>query len=555
MLSQVCYDGPAASANVGPCREGARVCDGGVLGACEGQVLPGLEICDGVDNDCNQAVDDVPGLEECVCEPGDQQDCYTGPDGTRDIGQCTGGRQVCLEDGSNFGPCEDEVVPDVEVCDGVDNDCNAEVDDLPDGMCLCRPGTRRDCYTGPPDTEDVGLCEGGFQICDRDGMGYGRCEGEVTPGAEVCDGEDNSCNGLVDDAPGVGIDCSAGVGECRADGELVCDAESGRLVCDAVPGEPVDEVCDRADNDCNGNVDDVAGLGDRCTNGAGACARPGNRVCDFESGELACNAVPGEPAAEVCDGVDNDCDGDVDDGRLPGVGRACAEGQGECRAEGQTVCRGREGVQCDAVAGDPVEELCDGLDNDCNGAVDDDPRGVGDDCQVGVGECVRAAVQACIEGELTCAGQPGEPTRELCDDEDDDCDGEVDEGLVCDVFASCLRALVAGHGQSGIYRLAPDPDGAVFDVYCDQETDGGGWSLVASTLTSTLNDQGQNYYDDLVTLAPAGGPRRVERAAAARALLRSSLRVPRVGRGGGRAVRRGPLVLRHALVLGDHDRK
>jgi hypothetical protein len=76
------------------------------------------------------------------------------------------------------------------------------------------------------------------------------------PMPEVCDGLDNDCNDVADDVPGSGADCSAGIGACQAPGRAICDVAAGALRCDAVPGMPVAERCNGVDDDCNGVVDD-----------------------------------------------------------------------------------------------------------------------------------------------------------------------------------------------------------------------------------------------------------------------------------------------------------
>ena len=170
--------------------------------------------------------------------------------------------------------------------------------------------------------------------------------------------------GHGDPDPGdLGGACEVGVGECAAEGTVVC-AEDGQG-CDAVPGEPSDEVCDGLDNDCDGAVDELDG---ECSVGVGACEATGGLVCNDE-GEVECTAVPGPSSPELCDGLDNDCDGQVDEDF--GLGGACVVGIGACENVGVLVC-GPDGAVCDAVPGDPSAEVCDdGIDNDCDGLVDD----------------------------------------------------------------------------------------------------------------------------------------------------------------------------------------
>ena len=162
-----------------------------------------------------------------------------------------------------------------------------------------------------------------------------------------------------------------------------CDCRGPRLspVFDA---GCVEEVCDGLDNDCNGRVDDLPNV--RC--GMGACERV--VLACFEGRVAVC--TPGDGSAEVCDGLDNDCNGVVDDG-LPeqrcGVG-ACATTAAAC-------------ARCEPGAG--TDERCDGVDNDCDGETDES-LGV---TTCGVGACQRT-VAACDGG--SCA--PGLPQVETC---------------------------------------------------------------------------------------------------------------------------------------------
>jgi Beta-propeller repeat len=129
------------------------------------------------------------------CEPGAKEACYTGPDGSLDVGACKGGERTCTSDGT-WGACAGQVTPLPETCNTpVDDDCNGQVNEGGDG-CVCVPGAMGACYMGPIGTQDVGICKAGTGICNADGLGYGPCQGQVVPAAESCLGpEDEDCDG------------------------------------------------------------------------------------------------------------------------------------------------------------------------------------------------------------------------------------------------------------------------------------------------------------------------------------------------------------------------
>ena len=271
-----------------------------------------------------------------------------------------------------------------------------------------------------------GVCEGARKVCQGDQgwqePDYDNIE-DYEETEETCDGLDNDCNGQTDETfLGQGESCGRDEGECIA-GHWACIA--GQLVCAGEVG-PAEEVCDGRDNDCNGEIDEsFPNEGRACGTNEGEC-QMGFGVC--EQGEEICQDEVG-PVEEVCDGLDNDCNGMIDDVQggcdcVAGDSELCGSDVGLCE-RGIRHCNDGVWGQCEGEVG-PVQEVCDEDDNDCDGMIDEEFPGMGDPCGSDIGSCEQGSL-ACVGGEEVCQGQVG-PSDEICDGLDNDCDEEIDEG-------------------------------------------------------------------------------------------------------------------------------
>jgi len=395
----------------------------------------------------------------CVSRPDGGLDA--GPDAGRDAGPDAG-----LDGGGDSGTDGGDAGEDAE------RDGGAE--DGPDGAQP--PCTEAEKLALCPDTDDdrhgdrllvQRLCPpipaGWTTICDDCDDG----RADVHPGArELCNDRDENCDGQPDEGLGLGEVCAVGLGICRQEGHLACDA-LGRVACDAVPGLPAAEQCNDLDDDCNGTIDDLPDGCDcldgdvrPCGSDVGECA-PGEQTC-LEGRWGECLGETG-PTPETCNGKDDDCNGVLDDALggcdcQEGQERPCGSDIGECTAGRQTCAAGRWG-QCTGEIG-PAPETCNGKDDDCNGVIDDATGGCdcveGEEqpCGTDVGECT-AGQQTCLAGRWgECAGEVG-PRAETCNEKDDDCDGETDEGAC----GGCPEDMVEVDGRFCIDRWeASRPD-------------------------------------------------------------------------------------------------
>ncbi|TNE51905.1 MAG: hypothetical protein EP343_02405 [Deltaproteobacteria bacterium] len=389
------------------------------------------EVCDGKDNNCDGNID-----ETCPCVDGKSRACFSGTTGCvkdvqnpgtyKCIQPCKAGTQRCTR--GVWGACQQEVKPSPESCNGKDDDCNGMVDDTIQPV---------PCYNGGIGTENVGLCKGGSRTCQNGTLSA--CQGEVKPSTDVCDGLDNDCDGKTDEEfQTKGDPCTVGQGTCKKTGKLICSQDKSKLECSVKAGPAGVEACNGKDDDCNGFIDDnipakACYTGPPGTRNLGQC-KDGKEMC--VAGKIQCKGEV-KPAIESCNNKDDNCNGQIDDNVAPKscyTGPAGTKGIGPCSA-GTQACKKGVYEPCKGQV-TPKVESCNGVDDNCNGKVDESisrpcytgPAGTSD-----VGECKRG-VQLCVGGRFNtaCAGET-KPTSEQCDNQDNDCDGLVDEDNVCNV--------------------------------------------------------------------------------------------------------------------------
>ncbi len=423
--------------------------------------------------------DDSSGTAVCTCDSE-----YTGS--TCDT--CAAGYVLWPQDGDTCvdDPCD----PDpCDVPNGVPGTCvQIDVDLV---QCDCDPPYlwAIAACTDPNACEDNDL-DGYGEGAGCVGTDCDDSDTSVYDGAaELCDAKDNNCDGATDeDFPELGAVCSAGMGECQAVGAYVCSLNGAAVECDAEPVSGSPEECANmgADDDCDGVDDNIAGLGSPCaTILPGVCASGTfqcvdvDQVCvpDIEPGELV----------EQCNDLDDDCDGNTDEEFLE-LGLPCDGGDSDDCPNGTWTCA-LDGLAVECVNENPVDvqEVCDYLDNDCDGATDEDFLELGLPCDGGDSDDCSNGTWTCALDELVveCVNEDPEDVQEVCDNLDNDCDMQTDEEFVAGGFVTFDGGPFAGDAGT----VKGDPCGTGLCVGGTVICTGDGSSLTCSTLGNQMAEQ------------------------------------------------------------------
>ncbi len=430
------------------------------------------EVCNGRDDDCDGGVDEE-GAQGC-------QDYFRDED---QDGYGLGGDKKCLcspvfpYTATKIGDCDDgdaSVHPGVpDICNGRDDDCDGVKD--PAGSLGCAD------HFYDHDADGVGVADNKKCLCGPEGKYAASKPGDcddldpgVYPGAvEKCNARDDDCDGQTDeDFPQKGQPCDGSDGDQCAEGTFVCNATGTGLDCTDLT-DTRSEVCNNADDDCDGQTDEdlyqpcsspcgvgtevcIAGQWKNCSAMQPKwCTNYQN--CGLES--MCVTACPASPP-ESCNNKDDDCDGATDEdvtrpcSTMCGSGtETCSFGQwGNCTAQQPRNCLNYNNCQvepmCVTSCPSAPTESCNNKDDNCNGQTDENlTRPCSTMCGSGMEtcsygqwiNCTAAQPKYCYDyatcsyKNLCVASCPSAPA-ETCNLVDDNCNGTTDEGFIEDDY-------------------------------------------------------------------------------------------------------------------------
>lgn len=414
------------------------------------------------------------------------------------------------------GDCDDadnDIHPGAEeACNGVDDDCDGEIDEEPTSFTTT--------YWPDVDADGFGDADGAIQACEPSVGFVANADDCDDADANVNPDADEQCNDLDDDCDGE-IDESGSSGEATwytdGDDDGFGDSATASVTCDglsdavSVGGDcddanaaihpDADEICNDVDDNCDGAIDEDGAIdaptyyrdldddtfGDADESWATCDAPSGGWVLDDgDCDDLDDDIHP--DAEELCDGDDNDCDDEVDESDSTDAATWYPDADGDtygvttgwvlsCTAPEGFISRSGDCDDDDDLVNPDATELCDGVDNDCDSAIDEsdaEDASVwywdGDEDDYGHPD---VSVTACTAplGYLSTGGDcddsdedvfPG--ATEVCNGHDDDCDEEIDESGAVGESSWYRDYDLDGYGdESDSTEACDEPTGYVSD--------------------------------------------------------------------------------------------
>ncbi len=375
---------------------------------------PGAEeVCgNGQDDNCDGVTDEAAGTKDCKSfyMDGDGDGFGTGAA----VCQCGPSGNVSAPKADDCNDASPGAFPGAtETCNGLDDDCDGKTDEADaEGCSLAYADGDGDGFGDA--AKSACLCKPDSTFPAATAGDCNDASAGVKPGGkEVCGGGDEDCDGQTDESNATG--CISYYTDADGDGY---GGATAACQCGASPNFPVKqagdcedqsktihpgakELCDGVDNDCNGKADEGYLLGGSCTSGTGACTGVGKFVCTPDGSATVCSAQAGAGKTEACNDVDDNCNGVTDEG--------CDDDKdGYCDASlvysASKACPkgGKDCNDANAVIRPGAVETCNGVDDDCSGTIDQQTQACSTGCGSGVETCQAGKWVGCTAKKPAC---------------------------------------------------------------------------------------------------------------------------------------------------------